>query len=198
MKNSKPLIYALVAGILIAIVFYNMGDNEENYAYHLKNYREKYEKNLLRGEGSPIEDKANFKGLAFFPPNTNLIVQAKVEKFKDFKTLEMITNRQEKTYYIYYATLHFTIQGQKQQLVLFQNQENNTEFFLPFKDLTNGKTSYGSGRYLDVKLSTDGSLELDFNKAYSPYCAYNYNFSCPIPPEENHLKIKIEAGEKIK
>ncbi len=81
-------------------------------------------------------------------------------------------------------------------MILFQNQENVTDFFLPFGDLTNGDSSYGTGRYLNVKVSENKLIELDFNKAYNPYCAYNDNFSCPIPPKENRLNVKIEAGEK--
>jgi uncharacterized protein (DUF1684 family) len=69
-------------------------------------------------------------------------------------------------------------------------------WFIPFTDNTTGVESYGGGRYIDIdEVSTD-SLFLDFNYAYSPYCAYNERYDCPIPPPENALPITIAAGEK--
>ena len=70
--------------------------------------------------------------------------------------------------------------------------------FVPFTDLTNGKETYGGGRYMDVEIPEGDSIVLDFNKAYNPYCAYSTNYSCPIPPKENDLPISINAGLKIK
>jgi uncharacterized protein (DUF1684 family) len=68
--------------------------------------------------------------------------------------------------------------------------------FCPFKDKTNGKQSYGAGRFLDFEEKDLENMVVDFNYAYNPYCAYNSNFSCPIPPLENHLEIAVMAGEK--
>jgi uncharacterized protein (DUF1684 family) len=71
--------------------------------------------------------------------------------------------------------------------------------YLPFKDFTNGESTYGGGRYLDFKMSDiqeNQTIIIDFNKAYNPYCAYSDGYSCPIPPSENHLQVFIEAGEK--
>ena len=63
-------------------------------------------------------------------------------------------------------------------------------------DKTNGKESYGGGRYLDLEIPEDKIIILDFNKAYNPYCAYSDRYSCPIPPIENHLDVAINAGFK--
>ncbi|HNJ28593.1 MAG TPA: DUF1684 domain-containing protein, partial [Ferruginibacter sp.] len=71
--------------------------------------------------------------------------------------------------------------------------------FVPFTDLTTGDESYGSGRYIEFYIQDiqgDGTLQLDFNKAYNPYCAYASGFKCPIPPRENALNVAIKAGEK--
>lgn len=195
MKTSKSIIYGLAAVGIFFIIWYSMSGNEENYQFHLNNHRAKYEKSLLSGKNAPIQDRKKFTGLHFFPDSMKYIVQAKVEKFDEFKTVEMTTNLNEKRLYIYYATLHFELHNQKVSLVLFQNQQDVTEFFLPFTDKTTGNSTYPSGRYLDVKMNNTGFIELDFNKTYNPYCAYNHNFSCPIPPKENFLPIKIEAGE---
>jgi uncharacterized protein (DUF1684 family) len=65
-----------------------------------------------------------------------------------------------------------------------------------FKDLTSGKETYGAGRFLDTDLPRDGKLMLDFNKAYNPPCAFTPYATCPLPPKENRLPVRIEAGEK--
>ena len=69
--------------------------------------------------------------------------------------------------------------------------------FLPFTDLTNGEETYEGGRYIELEIPDKNYIVIDFNKAYNPYCAYNYIYSCPIPPEENDLKIEIKAGVKL-
>ena len=68
--------------------------------------------------------------------------------------------------------------------------------FVPITDLTNGEETYGGGRYIDLRGPLGKVVELDFNKAYNPYCAYGGKYSCPIPPIENHLGLRIEAGVK--
>ena len=68
--------------------------------------------------------------------------------------------------------------------------------FLPFTDKTNGDSSYGGGRYLDLKLPEGDSIIIDFNQAYNPYCAYNDKYSCPVPPKSNNLDIEVLAGVK--
>jgi uncharacterized protein (DUF1684 family) len=69
------------------------------------------------------------------------------------------------------------------------------DLFLPFRDATSGKESYGAGRYLDLHAHRD-EVEIDFNYAYNPYCAYNPEWNCPLPPAENWLQVPIRAGEK--
>ena len=101
--------------------------------------------------------------------------------------------------------LKFEVGGKSCALNLYQNlrlvnmPEYQDYLFLPFKDATNGDSTYGGGRYLDFRqkdISSEGILLLDFNKAYNPYCAYSDGFNCPIPPLPNHLAIEVPAGEK--
>ena len=74
---------------------------------------------------------------------------------------------------------------------------NRGKLFLAFADETSANETYGAGRYLDLKkVPAATSIELDFNLAYNPYCAYNDSYSCPFPPAENILRIAIRAGEK--
>jgi uncharacterized protein (DUF1684 family) len=90
--------------------------------------------------------------------------------------------------------VRFEIDGEHAELVLLTRQDEQ-RFFLPFRDATSGRESYGPGRYLDVEPGRDGRVQVDFNLAYNPYCAYNDAFSCPLPPPDNWLRVPIRAGE---
>ena len=114
----------------------------------------------------------------------------------------MATNTARKPEYRVYGHLKFQVGDTVQTLTAYQNigfmddPEYGGFLFIPFCDKTNGKTTYGAGRYLDLKIPASGSTVLDFNKAYNPYCAYSDRWSCPLVPFENHLNIYILAGEK--
>ena len=75
-----------------------------------------------------------------------------------------------------------------------QIEEYKEHLFVPFRDATSGKTSYGGGRYLDINIPKDGNVVLNFNLAYNPYCAYTNGWYCSIPPAENTLKVEVKAG----
>lgn len=95
--------------------------------------------------------------------------------------------------------MKFTLNGKALELNVYQSRKNyqtDKRLFLLFTDLTSGNESYGGGRYIDLRIPDDDEVILDFNKSYNPYCAYNYNYSCPIPPAENHLDISVKAGVK--
>jgi uncharacterized protein len=84
-----------------------------------------------------------------------------------------------------------------QYMKLINVEKYKNDLFLPFTDLTTGKQTHGGGRFLDLKIPDNDEIIIDFNKAYNPLCAYgNPKYSCPIPPKENYLEIKIKAGER--
>ena len=68
--------------------------------------------------------------------------------------------------------------------------------FLPFGDPTNGRSTYGGGRYVAVDILDDATATIDFNRAVNPYCAYDEEYSCPLPPAGNHIEVAVEAGER--
>lgn len=146
------------------------------------------------------EDFKDFKGLQFYPIDSKFIVEATFIRTPDEKPFLMPTTTERLPEYVKYGEAHFEIDGKKYVLSLFKSVEPYSEpgyenyLFLPFTDLTSGDGSYGGGRYLDQRIPEGDTLILDFNKAYNPYCAYNHRYSCPIPPEENDLPIRIEAG----
>lgn len=95
------------------------------------------------------------------------------------------------------GALVFSVAGQEQRLTALQlaNSHGDT-LFVPFRDATSGSETYAAGRYLDLERMPDGSYDLDFNLAYSPFCAYSPSYSCPLPPAENRLDARIAAGER--
>jgi uncharacterized protein (DUF1684 family) len=99
-----------------------------------------------------------------------------------------------------YGYFEFDAGGKMCRVQVYRTIENiqagGRELFIPFRDATSGQETYGAGRYLDLRENTTGAYELDFNKAYNPYCAYTETYSCPVPPAENTLPIPIPAGEK--
>lgn len=154
---------------------------------------------------SPLTRKGlkNFKGLDFFPINNKYKVEAKLIKTPDAPIFKFPTTTDRIAVYEKYGDVLFTIEGKELKLAIYKDIDSSPEFannlFLPFLDKTNGKTSYGGGRFIDV-LTTDeqknGTIIIDFNTAYNPYCAYSDRYSCPITPRDNYVDIAIEAGVK--
>ncbi|WP_445719068.1 DUF1684 domain-containing protein [Flavobacterium sp.] len=153
---------------------------------------------------SPLtkEDFKHFKGLDFFSINEKYIVQATFIRTKKEKPFGMKTTTSRTPLYVKYGELHFSIEGKDFKLNVYQNKDLIKKpgyadyLFLPFSDLTCGKESYIGGRYVDMRIQKGKIWTIDFNKAYNPYCAYNYEYSCPIVPLENDLDIEILAGVK--
>ncbi len=169
-----------------------------------KNAQLKLDQEFLDPETTPLdpEDLNNFKGLDFFPLNEDFIVVAQFVRTPEEKPFLMPTTTSRTPEYVKYGEVHFTLGKKPLVLSLYKNTQPYDEpgyedyLFLPFTDLTSGDGSYGGGRYLDIRIPKGDTIVLDFNKAYNPYCAYSSRYSCPIPPEENDLLVRIEAGVK--
>lgn len=196
--NSSIFKYFIIASLLFVTVLYIFSDNEDNYITTIKQQREQYEFSLRNSSNSPITDVKTFTGLSFYKPSLDYVVEAQVKKYKEYKTVALATNSGKNRLYRYYAELLFNVKGVSCSLVLLQNTDDETDFFLPFFDQTNGEESYQGGRYLPVEITAGKTMSLDFNMAFNPYCVYNKEYICPIPPKENNLKVPIKAGEKKK
>jgi uncharacterized protein len=146
---------------------------------------------------SPIEDKATFTSLDYFAPNPAYNLTATLVQNQDTTNREVkipMTDGSSETYEKYGFAV-FKLGGQTHRLTVYLL---DGLFMILFKDATAPQQTYGGGRYIDIEASQlrGNQLPLDFNKAYNPYCTYNYNFACPLPPKENTLPVRIEAGEK--
>ncbi len=150
---------------------------------------------------SPLleKDRATFRGLAYYPVDPALRFSVRLHRHPGPKRIRLATNTGEIRYGLRYGYFDFRAGDQACRLQVYRLEEesgNGALLFIPFHDLTSGKETYAAGRYIDLKENTSGVYDLDFNRAYNPYCAYNSTYSCPIPPAENRLTVPIRAGEK--
>ncbi|NVO20875.1 MAG: DUF1684 domain-containing protein [Bacteroidetes bacterium] len=176
---------------------------ESDFTNEIIKQRKQKDKEFANEKGSPIPDdeKKAFHGLKYFEPDPNFKVLARLVKFDNPFHFKMKTTTDRLPEYSLYGKITFVIKGEEFNLNVYQNIDllkkpgYENYLFIPFNDLTNGKETYGGGRFMDAEVPASDSLIIDFNDAYNPYCAYNHKYSCPIPPEDNSLQIRVEAGE---
>ncbi len=154
---------------------------------------------------SPLSAKAKktFTGIHFYPFNIKYVVNAKFVRTPHEKPFQMSTSSGMRKTYIKYAEAFFTIDKKEYKLNVYQSQDLLQQadykdyLFIPFTDATSGNETYEGGRYIDLTTANKDNIVINFNKAYHPYCAYTDGYNCPVPPAENKLPVKIEAGVKF-
>lgn len=200
MKNTKLLFIVALLVVIVSMMYTFSGQEPEvDYVQIIQQARETKNDYLANEKDSPLTeaDKKTFKGLDYYPVDENYKVEAKIERFDAKEVVIMPTSDGKEKRYKKYAYAKFNIMETSVALVLYQPvQKPNDLLFLPFADETSALETYGSGRYLDFDIPEGESIEIDFNLAYNPYCAYSDKFSCPLPPRENFLSVAIKAGEK--
>ena len=148
------------------------------------------------------DDLASFTGLHFYEADEKFAIPARFESISRAPIEEFATTTTRMAKYRAKGYLHFEYEGKEYQLKVYENAmyasrpDYDGSLFLPFTDVTNGKESYGGGRYLDFNIRKMDNVVIDFNRSYNPYCAYDPKYSCPIPPEENDLDFAVTAGVK--
>ncbi len=144
---------------------------------------------------SPIEDRVNFTGLNYYPPDPTLRFELPLQEAEQVEELTIQTSTDDEQTYFRIGTIEFEVGGEPAKLAIYKSPHHD-ELFLPFRDATSGHETYGAGRYLEPQDLGGGKLLVDFNLAYNPFCAYTDAYSCPLPPFENTLRFQIRAGEK--
>lgn len=135
--------------------------------------------------------RKEFTGLHYFPVSEDYRITTRLTPDAKKIPIPNILGQVEDTPSPGYV--EFEIRGQKLRLTPIEESPN--QLFFIFRDLTAGSQTYGSGRFLDAELGKDGAVVLDFNKAYNPPCAFTPYATCPLPPKQNRLQVRIEAGE---
>jgi uncharacterized protein (DUF1684 family) len=150
------------------------------------------------GDPIPTAKHAEFLPLAYFPIDPEFNVPAELKRIDDPTIVEMPTSTGTNRKMRRVGMLQFTLKGQPLSLLAFLEVGETSSLFVAFSDLTSGAETYAAGRFLDINRNATGIYELDFNRAYFPYCYYNATYECPLPPRENRLKIPIHAGERMR
>ncbi len=201
--GKKKLLWLILIPLVILIIGYSFwgGATKEDYIQQIQNKRTEQKAFMATSDLSPFTkvEKENFKGLSYYSPDPAYKVNALIEKLNQKETLVLATSKGEEDIYEKYGYATFTLGGTDQRLLLLRQTagEGEDQLLLLFSDETSGRETYGAGRYLDLDIPARKSLVIDFNLAYNPYCAYNGDYSCPLPPRENNLPIAVYAGEKV-
>jgi uncharacterized protein (DUF1684 family) len=150
---------------------------------------------LVEHYASPIpeEHRAGFAGAAYYEPDerfvfvgslldgpTKVAVPSSAGTVRDYQSI---------------GIARITVEGQSYDLTVLDDGDGGA--FLAFGDATNGRTTYSGGRYVGVELDARGDATVDFNRAANPYCVYDEEYSCPLPPPGNIIATPIEAGERM-
>jgi hypothetical protein len=148
---------------------------------------------MVRDRQSPYVKE--FHGAIWFPLNAGYRVEAVFTPYRQPKQLKIPDTTGRARPMTAPGYVIFRLNGEMHRL---EPVVSGKELFFMFKDRTSGRETYGAGRFLEAEMPKNGKVLVDFNKAYNPYCAFNPYSSCPIPPKQNTLTTRIEAGEKYR
>ena len=190
--------------ITLFVLSFSLFTAAQTHQEEVTKFQEELNKEYKDPIKSPLtkKDFRKFKGHDFFPINDELRVMANFQRMENAIPFLMKTTTDRLPTYEVYGVATFEIDGKEYRLNIYQSHSlrNTVQYknylFLPFTDLTNGEGTYTGGRFIGLEIPEADIIVIDFNKAYNPYCAYSPKYSCPIPPEENHLEIRVEAGVK--
>ncbi len=154
---------------------------------------------LFRSDVSPVPAAARdtFGGVPYFAYDSTLAVPAALVPAMRQETFSFPTTSGALQEHVSAGHLVFEAGGVQWRLEAFEPVGSDGRLFVPFRDATSGRETYGGGRYLDLELQPSGRYALDLNRAYNPYCVYDVSYSCPLPPAENRLELRVTAGERM-
>lgn len=203
---NKLLSLSLLS-VLISANCYAQGfiyaENQEDHKIKVVEWRKQKDLDYKDKEKTMLTEELmkDFEGLKYYDIDYALRINSKLKRFNDGRTFDINTTGGAVYEYLIFGQAAFEIDGKSLTLDVYigkraaESGKKKGVLFIPFTDLTSGDDTYGGGRYLVLDLPDNDTLVLDFNMAYNPYCVYNVDHSCPIPPKENNLKVDIKAGE---
>jgi uncharacterized protein (DUF1684 family) len=149
----------------------------------------------VRVKDSLSEARKNFHGLTYFPLDPSWRIEARFEPYDPPRSISVPNVLGHVDAETSPGAVVFTREGKILRLDAVL-EKGETDYFVIFGDRTNGTDTYGAGRFLYVSPPVDGKAVIDFNKAYNPPCVFTPYATCPIPPSQNRLPIRVDAGEK--
>lgn len=177
-------------------------DRQEEWAADIERQRAQKDEYFAENPRSPLpaDERGGFDGLSYYPPDDTYLFELSLHEFDERDTIEVETTADGRRAYARWGEFRFTLDGTDYALTAYRADPEEGRLWVPFKDETNGRTTYGGGRYLDLEpedRADDGYWILDFNEAYNPFCVYSEHYECALVPPENHLDVAIEAGERV-
>ncbi len=178
-------------------------DIADAYAEAIAEFRRRKDQAFAAGPQSPLlpADRPRFRGLTYFPPDLRYRFEGlPLGPYTGHEPLDFVmqTSDGQPRPAHRVGTFRLELDGRPLELHAYGFEGSDPDsLFVPFMDATSGHETYEAGRYLDLEPEDDGSYVLDFNLAYHPLCVYSPYYSCPLPPAENRLPVRIEAGEML-
>lgn len=199
----RTLIFALTAAAVLAACTSGPQPLEDvSHDQEILAWRASKDAMFKAGADSPLlpGDQAAFTGLPYFPIDPAYRMPAVLNENRSPRLIiELPTSTTELRRMQRVGTLTFTLKGTTLTLTAFadEGERSITRLFVPFGDLTSGTETYKGGRYLELDRTSTTLYDLDFNRAYHPFCVFNTSYVCPVPPRENRLAVAIQAGERL-
>ncbi|MGD8781666.1 MAG: DUF1684 domain-containing protein [Ignavibacteria bacterium] len=203
---NKPVTNILFLFIAPILLFSSCGKNftleELKYIQAVENDRNNYNEWLKDDPDSPFnkKGKVEFHPLNYYDVDPTFIFKSKLYEYDKKDTILTYGTKGDERRAVSYGYLIIRDTEEEHKLNLYEGELHNGEkyYSIWFTDKTTNGTTYGVGRYLNFEKNNDPEFvyEIDFNKAYNPYCAYTSNYSCTIPTKEDYLAMAIKAGEK--
>jgi uncharacterized protein (DUF1684 family) len=190
----------LAPTIFLLLLVAGCSSGPEDYAGRITSERQQKDTMFRKGgKDSPVKpgEVDKFLPLSYFPVDESYAVPAQLEPAPERVAVTMPTSTGQLRTVERVGMLKFNLKGQPLKLTAFLEQGSRA-LFVPFSDLTSGTETYQAGRYMNLEPSPSGIYIVDFNVAYNPYCYYNAEYDCPLPPAENRLSVPIRAGERMR
>lgn len=196
MRNQKWFVIIALLGAALVLIYLSTMLDKGSYKQIIEKRRADKDNFFKNHPDSPIkkEEKADFKKLNYFPIDKNWKILADFEQNSKQQLFNLAQTDNGIEEVVNAGIAKFSKNGKDFSLTILKDKDS--KLYIPFTDKTSGNETYGGGRMIDAKKKQGGKILLDFNLAYNPYCEYNENYVCPIPPKENNLEIKVNAGEK--
>jgi hypothetical protein len=175
-------------------------ETEGDYVAELQVYRAARDEAFRKQPDEPVppDKMKEFLPLKYFPADPDYVVPASLKPVEERTVVDMPTSMGKVRKQHRVGTLEFTLKGQPLTLGAYvEAGADINRLFVPFSDMTTGTETYYAGRYMELDRTPTGLYTVDFNKAFNPFCYYNTNFDCPIPPRESRLPLPIRAGERL-
>ncbi|HXW95438.1 MAG TPA: DUF1684 domain-containing protein [Nitrososphaerales archaeon] len=173
-------------------------EDRETWARALARFRAEKDQFFRSSHDSPLRGSVDSKhGLNYFDPDPSFRFEVELQRYTEPATVMLSTSKGTRQLFNRVGCFDLDIAGVHVLINAYQSAgRDDPNLFLPFRDATSGEETYGAARYLDLEVEHNDEYVVDFNYAYNPYCAYSDEYVCPLPPQENWLKVRIRAGEK--